>query len=50
MLFLTRMSSITSHKYSNMNIKTLTRSNKSILSHIHPLETCHWRATYFDKN
>jgi hypothetical protein len=44
------MSLITNHEYSNMNIKTLTRSNKIYISLLyHPLETCHWCASYFDK-
>ena len=45
------MSSKTNYEYSNPNVKTLTRNSDSILSPIFILcETCHWCATYFDKN
>jgi hypothetical protein len=43
--------SSTNYEYSNMNVKTLTRNSDSILSPVFILcETCHWCATYFDKN
>ena len=45
------MSSRTNYESSNLNVKTLTRDSDIILSPIFILcETCHWCATYFDKN
>ena len=45
------MSSRTNYEYSNLNVRTLTRNNDITISPIFILcETCHWCATYFDKN
>ena len=45
------MSSRSNYESSNLNVKTLTRNSDITLSTIFILcETCHWCATYFDKN